>query len=332
MKAVFYPDPGNSLQLEETEIPIPQPGQVQVRIQYAALNHLDLYVMQQARRSAGLIGGADCSGIVTAVGAGADPALVGREVLVNPGIDWGSNEEVQDDAFRILGADLNGSFAEYVVVPAENVFAIPSHLSLREAAALPMAAVTAYRALFTKGKIRAGEKLLITGIGGGVALFLLQFGLAAGAQVFVTSGSGDKIKRAKELGATAGFNYKDTGWVKAARDAAGGFHLVVDTAGGEGFAGLSELANPAGRIVVMGRTAGNITSLSPSVIFNKQLHLVGSLMGSNTDFRDMLDFVAKHRLMPLIDREFSLAQIDEAFRYMHTGSQFGKLLINVAAQ
>lgn len=200
---------------------------------------------------------------------------------------------------------------------------------MEEAAALPMAALTAYRALFTKAQLKAKDKVLITGIGGGVALYLLQLAVAAGASVYVTSSSSEKIAKAIGLGAAGGFNYKENTWTNDSINETGGFDVIVDSAGGDGFVSLTEVAAAGARIVVLGRTAGNINNLRPGLIFNKQLQILGSLMGAANEFSAMLDFYSKHRLHPEIDRLFSFDEIEAAVNYVKKGSQFGKVVLKI---
>ncbi len=175
-----------------------------------------------------------------------DAAWVGREVIINPSLDWGGRESAQDEAFSILGLPRDGTLAEKISVPVANLSPKPAHLGWEEAAALPLAGLTAYRALFARAHLKAADRVLITGIGGGVALFALQFAVAHGATVFVTSSSGEKISRAVALGAAGGANYKEEGWAAALARAREPFDVIVDSAGGEGFNDLIELAAPGG--------------------------------------------------------------------------------------
>jgi NADPH:quinone reductase-like Zn-dependent oxidoreductase len=192
-----------------------------------------------------------------------------------------------------------------------------------------MAALTAYRALFTKAQATSLDKILITGIGGGAALYLMQMAIATGAAVYVTSSSNEKIKKAIELGAKGGFNYKDQDWTEKAKQEVGGFDAIIDSAGGNGFAALTEVANAAARIVLFGRTAGNINNLKPGIIYNKQLQIIGTVMGTSKEFAEMINLYQRYELRPVIDKEFSLDDIMEAFRYMDEGKQFGKVMLKI---
>lgn len=329
MKAVLFQSKNEALQIKEVEMPTLNAGQVLVHLKYAALNHLDLLIWDEQMLNKPVIPGSDGSGIVHAVVKEEDDALVGKEVIINPSLYWGLNEKMYGNDYQILGNPTNGTFAEYIAIPVEYVHEKPVHLSLKEAAALPLAALTAYRALFTKANITSSDKVLLTGIGGGVALYMLQMAIAAGASVYVTSSSEEKLQSAITLGATNGFNYKNENWVKEAKALAGGFDVIIDSAGGNGFTQLTEVANDAARIVLFGRTAGNINGLKPGVIYNKQLQIMGSVMGTQNEFTSMLQFYRDHTIHPVIDKIFSINNIVEARQYLESGNQFGKVLIEI---
>jgi NADPH:quinone reductase-like Zn-dependent oxidoreductase len=205
----------------------------------------------------------------------------------------------------------------------------PGHLSFVEAAALPLAGVTAFRALMTRARVRAGEKVLITGIGGGVALFALQFAVAAGAEVIVTSGSVEKLDKAMAMGAAGGANYMDKGWVEKLKSLAGAFDVIIDGAAGDGMNDLFDLAMPGGRVVFYGATRGNPSLVVARRVFWKQLNVLGSTMGSPEDFSSMIAFVTEHRIRPVVDRVFPFNEGEAAFRWMDDGMQFGKIVIGM---
>jgi NADPH:quinone reductase-like Zn-dependent oxidoreductase len=252
----------------------------------------------------------------------------GQAVILNPNIGWGQDESVQAGGYHILGLPTNGTFAEKVAVNADRVVAKPGHLSWAEAAALPLAGLTAYRALFSRGRLQEGERVLISGIGGGVALFACQFALAAGAEVYVTSSSEAKIERAVELGAMGGQLYTEAGWGRKWAKAGKGFDLIIDSAAGEGFSELVDAANPAARIVIYGGTRGK-ASVNPQRLFWKQLDILGSTMGSDQDFTDMVRFVRKHQIKPIVDQVFPLSDGNAALDRMDAGEQFGKIVLNI---
>src|SRR6201996_4793049 len=208
MKAIVLEAADKPLILKEVDTPALQAGEALVQIKAAALNRRDYWIT--IGKYAGIkypsILGSDGSGIVTGVGSDADKGWLNKEVIINPCHNWGSHDEYQNRDFSILGLPENGTFAEYVKVKAEYLYAKPMHLSWEQAAALPLAGLTTFRALFTKGKAKRGDKGLITGVGGGTGTFTLQWAVAAGCQAFVTSGTGEKLEQARQLGASAGVN------------------------------------------------------------------------------------------------------------------------------
>lgn len=317
--------------LGKIETPAPGPGEAVVRIKAAALNHRDVWIGKGKYADIRLpsVLGSDGAGVVEAVGGGVDASWAGRKVMVNPCLHWGKGRDAPAAGWRILGMPDAGTFADYVKVPAENLAAIPEGLSFEEAAALPLAGLTAYRALFSRGRLKAGEKLLVTGVGGGVAQFLLQFGLAAGAEVYATSGSAEKLKRAMAAGASGGADYRQEGWEKTLLGLSGPFDLAVDSAGGPGFAKLLDLARPGGRVVFFGATAGNPPEMPQRKVFWKQLDLLGTTMGSPEDFAGMARLVEGKSLKPAIDRVYPLEEGAQAFRRMDAGEQYGKLVLRM---
>jgi len=309
--------------------PIVMEGRAIVHLRAAALNHRDLFVQQGLYPNIRLpvTPGSDGSGVVA---AGSDPAWDGREVIINPALDWGDDPRAQGPKFRILGLPDDGTWAEQLSIPIVNLAPKPAHLTWEQAAALPLAGLTAWRALFTRARLQPGEKVLVTGVGGGAALFALQFAVAAGAEVWVTSGSAEKIARAQTLGAKGGVNYRDPELVSVLSAAAGGlFDVIVDSAGGDGFASLIELTKPGGRIVFFGATTGNPKGLDLRKGFFRQINILGTTMGSPADFAGMTAFVAQHQIVPVVDRVFPLADAEGALRHMESGAQFGKIVLSI---
>lgn len=331
MKAIYLEAINSPFALIDKETPVAGPGEAIVQVKAAALNHRDVWIQygKYFTKDYPAILGSDGAGIVTEVGEGVDKSWIGKEVILDPSSDWGDNPHAQGLDFKVLGMPEDGAFAEYVKVRATNLHEKPKHMSWEEAAALPLAGVTAYRAMFTKCGLKQGEKVLVTGAGGGVALFAVQFAVAAGAEVWVTSGSDDKIEAAKRLGAAGGINYKNENWGKELKSLAGGFDVSIDGAAGEGFVQLVKLAKPGGRIGMYGGTTGRIGALNPAEIFWKQLAIFGSTMGTNDDFAEMIAFVRDKEVKPVVDCVFTLAQTEQAMRYMEAGKQFGKIVIRV---
>ena len=321
----------NQLTISDVAEPKPGAGEVVVSIRAAALNHRDVWI--KSGQYAGLkwpcIPGSDGAGVVTECGSGADAAWRGREVIINPSFNWGDREVAQGGPFSILGLPRDGTLAEKISVPVSQLSAKPAHLSWAEAAALPLAGLTAYRAVVSRARVRSGERVLISGIGGGVALFALQFALAAGAEVWVTSSSPEKIAHAVRLGAKGGFNYSDPSWVAAAAKTPGQFDVIVDSAGGEGFGKLIDAAAAGGRIVFYGATRGDGPALPVRKIFWRQLSLLGTTMGSPADWAAMTAFVTEQQLRPIVSDVFPLARGAEAFALMERGDQFGKIVVTM---
>jgi zinc-binding alcohol dehydrogenase/oxidoreductase len=332
MKAALFKGKDYPLTVEEVKKPKPIKDQVLIKLKYAALNHRDLWLIKEQAQhfQNGIILGSDGSGVIEDVGEDADPLLVGAEVVINPSLEWGNNIMVQGDSFKILGFPDNGTFAEYIVISKKYIFEKPENLSFEETASIPLSALTAYRALFSKARLRAKEKVLITGIGGGAALWVLQFAVAYQGRVYVTSGSEEKINKAKSLGAAGGFNYKEDDWSAKALKEAGGFDIIIDTAAGPQFQKLIDLALPGGRIVNFGRTAGNIGEISSRMFFSKQLSLFGTTMGTRDEFLSMLDFIESRNLKPVLDKTFPLSQVQQAFQRMEEGGHFGKIVLDLS--
>lgn len=331
MKALILDGINEKLICRETEKPVLQSGEVLVKVAAAAINHRDLWIQkgQYAGLKFPVILGSDGCGMVEAVADSLHVDWIGKEVVINPSMNWGSNPRVQQKEYAILGLPDNGTFAQYVKVQAKQLHIKPQHLNAVQAAAIPLAGLTAYRALVVRARVRAGETVLITGIGGGVALFALQFAVAMGCKVYVTSGSDEKIKRAIELGAKGGVNYKTTDWHKTLAKESGGFDAIVDGACGETFTKLTEVAKPGGRIVFYGATLGAFNSGVPAKIFWKQLDILGSTMGNDEEFAEMIQLVANHKIVPVVDTVFKMENAFKALEKMELSSQFGKLVIQV---
>jgi zinc-binding alcohol dehydrogenase/oxidoreductase len=332
LKAFVFRGSQHPSVVEEVTKPKPVKDQLLIKLNYAALNHRDLWILHEQNNvtnPGGIILGSDGAGVVEMVGEDADPSWIGAEVIINPSLEWGDNPIVNGNSFKILGFPDHGTFAEYIVISKKYVFEKPENLSLEEAAAIPLSGLTAYRALFSKARLRAKEKVLITGAGGAVALMALQYAAAYQARVYVTSSSEQKIQKAKTLGAVDGFNYKDSDWVQKAQKEAVGFDIIIDTAGGPDFQKLIELAMPGGRIVNFGRTAGNIGEINTRQLYSKQLSIFGTTMGTRDEFLSMLDFIESRKLKPVIDHVLPFNKIHEAIKRMEGSEQFGKIVLKI---
>ncbi len=322
------------LHYEDVDDPEPDSSEVVVKLHNAALNRRDVFASQGMYPGVTPdilpgIPGSDGSGEVAAKGEGAEGPDEGTEVVINPALYWGDNPRIPGKDYRILGLPDDGTYAQYIKVPADHVFPKPSHLSHEEAAAIPLAALTAYRALFTRGQLQEGQTVFVPGIGGGVATFLVQMASAMGATVFVSSGSDEKIEQAKEFGAEGGVNYNSEDWSKELKEMAGGVDLSVDSIGGDAFNAQIQLAKPGGRIVVFGSTAGPASNVMTIMIALKHLDVLGTAMGNADEFGAMLGFYEEHGLRPVINETFSLEEAAAAQNYMEEGEGIGKIVLDI---
>jgi NADPH:quinone reductase-like Zn-dependent oxidoreductase len=199
---------------------------------------------------------------------------------------------------------------------------------MKEASAIPLAALTAYRALFIKANIKENDNVLITGIGGGVSTIAMLFAINTGANVYVTSGSDEKINKAIELGVKDGVNYKDENWIKdIVKISDNCINIIIDSAGGDTISKSIDIVNNGGKIVTFGATTGKVKDFEIRKVFWKQISLLGTTMGSDIDFKNMIDFVSKHKVQPVIDKIYLAKDIVKAFERMNCAEQFGKIVI-----
>jgi NADPH:quinone reductase-like Zn-dependent oxidoreductase len=313
---------------------------VRIRMRTAALNHLDLFLLK------GLPGvtitppwvlGADGTGVVESVGDAVTSVRVGDTVVINPGISDRtceyclSGEQPLCPRFGILGEHHPGTIAEYVVVPAANVLVIPASADSAESAALTLATLTAYRMMVSRAQVRAGERLLIWGIGGGVAIACLQIAKLLGAHVTVTSGSDEKLARAIALGADDAINHRgvDVGREMRARTAKRGVDVVVDSVGEATWSQSLGALGRRGRLVTCGGTSGPMVTTDMRKLFWNQWSLLGSTMGNDAEFLAVVEHYREGRLRPPIDRVFPLREGREAFERLERGDQFGKIVIQI---
>lgn len=337
MKAILLHDTGgpDALSLEEVALPAPRAGEARVKLVASALNRRDVWMTRglYPRIQLPCIPGSDGAGIVDAVGPDVDAALAGREVIIYPAMEWGGDERCAGPDFRVLGMPDPGTFAEYICVPAANLRPRPAHLSWEQAAAVPLAGLTSWRAAVTQGGVAAGQKVLVTGAGGGVAGFAVLWCARLGAEVYVTSSSAEKLALARELGAVGGENYRDDGCYKALKKQSGGFDLIIDSAGGRELNPLLDTLAPGGRYVFYGATLGNPdTGPSMAKLFFRQNRLQGTTMGSPAEFGAMLDFVNREKIEPVVDRVFPLAEAARAHEYMEAQRHTGKIILRNRAE
>lgn len=336
MKAVLLEQTGGpeALRIAQVDDPQPGPGQVRVRIRAVALNRRDVWITlgQYPGIRLPCILGSDGAGVIDQIGSGVAADRLGQEVVIYPAYDWGANPRFPSSTFRILGMPGPGTFAEYLCVPADHALPKPTHLNWEQTAAIPLAGLTAWRALMTQGAAQAGETVLITGIGGGVATLALKWAVALGARVFVTSGDEAKLAQAAQLGAAGGVNYRAADWPKQLSSLSGGIDVVVDSTGGPAFAGCFSVLQPGGRLVVYGATAGNPPAgLEMAKLFFRQVRIIGSTMGSPEEFAAMLRFTETHRIEPVVDTVLPLDEAVAAHQRLLAADQMGKIVLQVTA-
>jgi NADPH:quinone reductase-like Zn-dependent oxidoreductase len=332
MKAVRLNEIGGPEKLHVEDVPKPSPGagEILIRITRAAYNRRDVFITQGLYPGITLPRtlGSDGVGEVAELGAGVSGFEVGDPVVIDPELGWlGEDPPAQGN---ILGMPHDGTFAEYVAVPAVKVHPKPASLSDDEAAAIPLAGLTAYRATFTRGRITKDDVVLIPGVGSGVQTFVLLYAVHVGARTIVTSGSDEKLERAKALGAEVTINYKsDPDWHKTARKAAGGSGptLTVDSTGGDTLTKVIDIAGIGGRVVIYGGTQGD-AKVRPFSIFWKHLDVLGSSMGSPSDFAGMLALF-EGGLKPAVDRVFPMEEAAAAAQHLLAGEQFGKVVLAI---
>ena len=342
MKAIAIAGQGGmeKVQYVEVERPTIGPREVLIETRAAALNHLDLFVrnnLDSLKLTPPHIAGADGAGVVAEVGGEVSQVKVGDRVLINPALNCGvcefcqAGEQSLCARFGIMGESRPGTFAEYFKVPHDNVHPVPEGFSWEEAAALPLVFVTAWRMLISKAAIKPGEDILILGIGGGVATAVLQIVKAIGLRAFVTSSSDDKLQQAKKLGADAVINYKTQDFARDIRSLTNrrGVDVVVDSVGGDSYSQSLASLVKGGRLVTCGATAGPRPQTDLQRIFWNQLSVFGSTMGNRREFAEMLSFVRKRGVKPVIDQVFALADGANAFARMEEGKQFGKIVLRV---
>lgn len=340
MKAVQMLGP-DELAVQDAPQPHAGPGEVVVEVHSAALNHLDLWVLQGMRAEEMEFPhtlGSDAAGVVAETGDGVEEWLAGDEVVINPGLNCGAcefcrrGEHSECVDYGIVGMSRAGTFAERVSVPARCVAAKPQHLDYEHAAALPLDHLTSWRMLTTRAGLRSGETVLIHGIGGGVALASLQWAVLRGAEAIVTSSSDEKLAKARKLGATHTINYSHADDVaEAVLEITGGrgVDVAVDAVGAATWPVDLASVRRGGRVVICGVTTGSEATTDLQALYWNQISVHGSTMGSEEEFRQMLRACCVGRLEPVVDSVRDLDQAEEALERMETGQQFGKLVLRV---
>jgi zinc-binding alcohol dehydrogenase/oxidoreductase len=312
---------------EIEEIP-PQAGEVKVKLKYAGLNHRDLFVLERHKESdPALVVGSDGAGVIEAVGEGVIDIKPGDEVIINASLGWQNKSDAPPAGFEIIGLPGHGTFAEYITVPAENVEPKPAHLTWEEAGVLPLAALTAYRALFTRAKVKAGDTVLLPGVGSGAVTYLLLFAKAIGARVIVTSRSEFKREQALKLGADLALD-SNSEWEKELSGEK--VDIAVETVGAATFNKTLDQLRPGGTLVTFGASAGDEVTINIRNLFYKQYNLLGTTMGSHEEFKEMLELVNKYKIKPVLDQVFPLSETADAMKRLEESEQFGKIGIEIS--
>lgn len=323
------------------DVPRPEPGAGEVRIALAAssLNHADLWASHgqpRIERRFPFILGVDGAGVVDAVGPGVDASRIGADVVVNPVLSCGTclycatGERMLCRSFQMIGEHVDGTHADAICVPAVCAVDRPAGLSAEEAAAGATVFATAYRLLFTRGRLLPGEKVLIHGIGGGLATAALQLARLAGAECAVTSSDDAKLERARGLGAHHVVNYRSGDVVRDVRAAIGSADLVVDSVGGAVWEASFRLLGQGGRLVNAGATGGDRGTVPIVHLFWRQLEILGTTMASDAEFRRALDLMVSSGQRAVVDRVVPLAEVPEALLALERGEQFGKIVVSRA--
>jgi zinc-binding alcohol dehydrogenase/oxidoreductase len=325
LKAIVIHEDGGPEVLHYEDVPDPVAGQgdVLIRMRAASLNHLDVWTRK------GLpsvpkprILGADGAGTVEALGDGVSGLEPGQAVVINPGLE-------HDGAIHVIGEHTQGVHAELAAVPATNVYPLREGLSFEQAAAFPLVYETAYRMLVTRAGLRAGEWVLIWGIGGGVATAAFRIAQALGAHTIVTSGSAEKLAKATELGADVAVDHAEGDVVAAVKEATGkGADVVVETVGDATWKRTLDAVRPGGRVVVCGATSGPNPPAALHRLWWKQLDILGSTMGTRADFEGAYELVAAGAT-PIVDSIFPLAEARAAHERLESGEQFGKIVLAI---
>jgi zinc-binding alcohol dehydrogenase/oxidoreductase len=334
MKAVVLNEVGGpeNLNIEEVGTPEPKTGEVRVRLKASALNRRDYWMTlgKYPGLSLPCIAGSDGAGVVDAIGEGGDKSVIGKEVVVYPAREWGDDQHKNGPDFRVLGMPDQGTFAEYICCPASDIFDKPAHLSWEQAAAVPLAGLTSWRALHTLAEVQPGQKILITAAGSGVSTFAIQWALGHGAEVYVTSGSEEKIEKAMSLGISGAANYREEGFTKSLRKMSGGFDTIIDSAGGDGINALLSTLKEGGRYIFFGATLGNAsTGLEMARLFLRHIRIQGTTMGSPQEFGAMLQFLNDKKIEPIIHEVLPMEEAVAAHKLMESFSQMGKIVLRI---
>ncbi|MBP2256958.1 zinc-binding dehydrogenase [Virgibacillus alimentarius] len=316
------------LAIKNMDEPTAGRDEVVVALRVAGLNRRDVGIPNRRGNQAdALILGSDGAGVIDSVGENVTNIKPGDEVIINPALRWYDNSDAPPKEFDILGMPDHGTLAEKIVISKEQVEKKPEHLSWEEAGVLALAALTGYRALFTKGQVKEGETVFIPGAGSGVATYLISFAKSAGAKVIVTSRSETKREQAKELGADIALD-TNSDWPEELKEER--IDLVIESVGKATFNRSLEVLKKGGKIVVFGATTEDVVDFNLREFFYGQYKLFGTTMGSREELRDMLNLIDTHNIHPVVDRTFEFDLTSDAMEYLNQGKQFGKVAIKIS--
>jgi NADPH:quinone reductase-like Zn-dependent oxidoreductase len=339
MRAVVIDQHGSNVRYTEDFL-VPEPGEgcVRVQVRAAALNRLDLWVrdgIPGLKLHMPHILGADAAGEVAHIGNGVTEFTVGDRVVVNPGMFCGkcdmcrSGHDNLCQFFGILGEHTPGTLADYLVVPARNLLKLPSHVPFADAAAASLVYLTAWHSLITRGRLKAGESVLVVGSGGGVNSASIQIAKLAGAKVYAVASNAEKAERAKALSADVVIDRSAEDWSKAIFKATDrrGVDVVVDNVGKDTLFNSIRSVRRGGRILIVGNTSGYDAQIDLRYIFSKQIEIIGSTMAPHADFVTVMQMVFEGRLKPVIGARFALADAAQAIHTLEHGDVFGKIVL-----
>ena len=319
-----------SAKMVELERPPIKVNQVLIKVLAVSLNQRDLRMIDGTytyKFEWGKVLGADCCGQIVKCGAGIIDFQVGDLVVVNPNVKWGDVDAIPSADYSILGSPLDGVMQEYIAIDEAAVFAKPEHLSVEESSCLPLTGLTAYRALFTKGGCKAGDVLFIPGISGNVSQMVFQFAKALNSEIHVSSSKDHNIDKAIKAGAKSGYNYKKESLEDFCLRSSLKFDLVVDSIGGDQLNNYIKQMRTAGRIAVYGSMKGVVPHFDIVPFYYKQLSLIGTLMGNDNEFKQMIGFVSQYQVRPTIDSVFGFEEINTAFSFLRTNKHYGKVVV-----
>ena len=325
MKAYVYEFGDHKL--KEMPEPSPKANEVVVALKVAGLNRRDLYIANRLGPDhEALILGSDGAGVVEAIGDSVTEVKVGDEVIINPSLRWFEKSASPPEGFEILGMPDHGTFAEKIVIDEAQVEPKPSYLSWEEAGVLALAALTGYRAVVTKANVKKGDTVFIPGAGSGVATYMIQFAHSLGAKVITTSRDKNKREEAKKIGANLALDTASN-WEEELKDET--IDIVIDSIGAATFNRSLNVLKQGGMFVLFGATAGDEVQFNLREFFYGQFSLLGTTMGSREELREMLSFIERNKIKPVVGHTYPFDEIDEAFKLLEVNDQFGKIAVKI---